>query len=324
MKPRINLVERLVVYGLVGALFLVGLFLDLPITEGLYDPSNVFGQTFEMAAEIPAFALVIFTCFLGARFHPTPKAKWLDIALNVVFALAGLGVACYAGNHFLHLLDRVTHHEFPPAFFLLYALVYLSLSAPWVLFIKKEGKADAFVFAIFVLLLFATTLVVMQGLKMLWLRPRYRTLVALYGVDGAAANWLPVYAPQGFWNFDRYGVPPASVLESLGISEWGKEEFYSFPSGHTLHAVVPMAFCLASSFLPRLKGKEGYVRLGFYVWGILTAISRIVRGAHNLTDVAFGFLLGVLAFDLYSTFLLPALQRFHAKHFAPKETAPEA
>ena len=45
MKPRINLVERLVVYGLGGALFLVGLFLDLPSTEGLYATSNVFGQT---------------------------------------------------------------------------------------------------------------------------------------------------------------------------------------------------------------------------------------------------------------------------------------
>lgn len=316
-----NLWERIVVYGLLGALFLVGVFLDLPINAALYDPSHVYGQFFEMAGEIFVWILILFALGLIARFHPKLERKWLDVLLTCLVVLAILGVSYYAGHHFLGLLNRVTHLKFSEAFSFLYAFDYLILSLPWVFLIKKDRQKEMMTFSVIVLILLATTLVLMQGLKMLWLRPRFRTLVALYGVDGAAAHYLPVYKITGFWKFDELygGLGYESVLSSLGIAKWGKEEFYSFPSGHTMHATAPLVFCLASSFLPKLKGKEGYVRLGFYSWGALTALGRMVRGAHFLSDVTFGFFVAVFAFDMYSTFLEAPLLRLYDKWFGAKE-----
>lgn len=313
-----NLWERIVVYGLLGALFLVGIFLDLPINSALYDPNHVYGQFFEMAGEIFVWILVLFALGIAMRFHPTLKKKWLDVSLTLLCGLLILGVAYYAGHHFLGLLNRVTHKEFHEALSLLYAFNYLILSLPWVFLLSKDHRREMMAFAGIVLLLLATTLVLMQGLKMLWLRPRFRTLIAIYGFEGAKEHFLPVYSITGFWKFDELygGMGSESVLASLGVSSWGKEEFYSFPSGHTMHATAPLVFCLASSFLPKLKGKEGYIRLFFYSWGALTAAGRMVRGAHFLTDVAFGFFVAVLFFDLYSTFLEKPLLRFYDKHFS--------
>ncbi|MDY2913560.1 MAG: phosphatase PAP2 family protein [Candidatus Enteromonas sp.] len=312
-----NLWERIAVYGAVLVAFVVSLFLDLKITQSLYDPENLFGQIFELIAELPAFTLVVFALSCLAFHHPKFEKKWLNILLTAVFFALALAASLYGGNHFRHLLNRVTHLDFPSWLTLVYSLVYLACGVPWVFMIKNPNVKEICVFGASILCMFVVTLGVMQGLKMLWLRPRYRTLVALYG-ENAASYWLPVYQPQGFWSFSKYGTPGNSVLKALGIQEWGKEEFYSFPSGHTLHAVVPMAITLLFPLFPKLEGKQGYVRIGFYVWGALTAVSRILRGAHNLSDVAFGFFLGVLAFDLVSTFLLPALRKLYEKIFERK------
>ena len=76
-----------------------------------------------------------------------------------------------------------------------------------------------------------------------------------------------------------------------------------------MNFIGAMSICMVSSFAPKLKGKEIYVRIGFYVLGVCVALSRIVRGAHNLSDVTFGFLLGTLGFDMISTYFLPFLEK---------------
>ena len=76
------------------------------------------------------------------------------------------------------------------------------------------------------------------------------------------------------------------------------------------------SICMISSFVPKLKGKEIYVRIVFYVLGVCVALSRIVRGAHNLSDVTFGFLLGTLGFDMISTYFLPFLEKVMNKKAA--------
>ncbi len=71
---------------------------------------------------------------------------------------------------------------------------------------------------------------------------------------------------------------------------------YSFPSGHTMHAV---AFAIMfSAYLPGLSS---------LVWGfaIFVAMSRVILGLHYPTDIAAGALLGACVANL-SLFVFPS------------------
>lgn len=75
-----------------------------------------------------------------------------------------------------------------------------------------------------------------------------------------------------------YQVVPAIAVGAAPL------DAYSFPSGHTLHAV---AFTIvAASHYPALAG-------GLAVFTSLTAVSRIVLGLHYPSDVLAGALIGL-------------------------------
>ena len=100
--------ERICIYSLLGIFLVVSLFLDLPITQGLYAPTNLFGQIGEMSAEIPAYLILIFACALIFRFHPHFNNKVADVFLTIGIGMVTLFVSYYGGSHFLKLLNRVT------------------------------------------------------------------------------------------------------------------------------------------------------------------------------------------------------------------------
>jgi len=311
--------ERIVCYSSLGTAFVLFCFFDLPLAQTAFHPSNLFGRIFEIAGEVPCFLTVLFACALLIFFHPHPKKKGADCLLTVLFSLAYALLLVYAVLHFYSLLKRSLGGSAPKWAMAFPFFFYLPIPLAIALLVKKERGKEAFAWAIYALIVSASCLLLMQGLKMLWLRPRYRTLVALFG-DEASLHWKAVYQPQGFWNFEsRYGdLGAPEVLQALGITSWGKEEFYSFPSGHTMNTACTMSFAFAGAFFPALKGKRRFiVRGSVYLWASLTGISRMIRGAHYGSDVAMGFLLGLLAVDLFAYFLYPHLRNQFVSGEAP-------
>ncbi|TAL72373.1 MAG: phosphatase PAP2 family protein [Rhodanobacter sp.] len=74
---------------------------------------------------------------------------------------------------------------------------------------------------------------------------------------------------------------------------------YSFPSGHTLHAVC--FSIVAGAWFPMLA-------LPLIVFTVLVALSRLVLGLHYPTDVLAGALLGTVI-ALLSLYLVPVIPR---------------
>ena len=71
---------------------------------------------------------------------------------------------------------------------------------------------------------------------------------------------------------------------------------YSFPSGHTLHAVAFSTLLIAS--LPQLAGL-------LVAFTLLVALSRMILGLHYPSDVVIGALLGWLLAKLSLAIYLP-------------------
>ena len=121
-----------------------------------------------------------------------------------------------------------------------------------------------------------------QGIKPFIGRLRYRAIYVL------KENGLAEYAKYtSFITLNGKGTLTPE-MEALGLT---KDIFKSFPSGHTTAGSVIMGLC----FLPlafRAENQKKYCIIFSVVsilYIIVLAISRMVMGAHFLTDVTCGF-----------------------------------
>ena len=76
----------------------------------------------------------------------------------------------------------------------------------------------------------------------------------------------------------------------------GEQNYFSFPSGHTVLGVT-MAHSIAKQF------NNTWVKIGIYSIGSIPALSRLIDGAHWLSDVAFGAALSIVVVDSIDKFL---------------------
>ena len=317
-------IERFVLYSIVLVAFVVVAVpsVDLAITQGLYHPNNFIGKGIEMLAEVPLYMVGAFACLLVAFHHPKlEKTSW-NKALFIFFLIAAIGVSIYGGHHTYKLFDRNLglHLKTVVAWIVkivisgpIFGLAYLAM---WKVPADKGPKA--FCLGVLFLGVIACSLLLMQALKMIWLRPRYRTLVALQeagAISSPSDWWLSIFRPQFFTSFKKYKVggqygftegQVAFALNRLGVDKWEMEEFYSFPSGHTMNFLALLSLCYLPSIYKGLEKRKNFgliFRIVIYVLGFLVAFSRILRGAHNASDVLFGYGLALILFDLGSTFL---------------------
>ena len=88
-------------------------------------------------------------------------------------------------------------------------------------------------------------------------------------------------------------------LMALGIAA---EEFKSFPSGHTACAITALVF----STLPLIADKKSPLSKIIFIFGFIFAVivgfSRLIMGAHFLTDVTMGAVGCFVVFSGYYIF----------------------
>jgi undecaprenyl-diphosphatase len=144
-----------------------------------------------------------------------------------------------------------------------------------------------------------TTLVV----AWLVVRRRDRLRALHFGVTMAASAAVTL----GVKHLVARGRPPAAVV--LGPVDTG----YSFPSGHTLFSTVFFGL-VALLLADRLAGRRGgrsLAAVGWVVASLAVGASRIYLGYHWFTDVAAGWVLGVLVLAI-AFVALALLQRSRA------------
>ncbi len=90
---------------------------------------------------------------------------------------------------------------------------------------------------------------------------------------------------------------PNSGFSNNDLSLFSAEPtFHSFPSGHTALSTT-MAHAIAKQF------SNTWVKVGIYSLGAIPPVSRLVDGAHWLTDIAFSAALSVIIVDSVDKFL---------------------
>ncbi|KYO39825.1 presqualene diphosphate phosphatase [Alligator mississippiensis] len=76
---------------------------------------------------------------------------------------------------------------------------------------------------------------------------------------------------------------------------------YSFPSGHATRAAMVCRFVLHHLVLAIP------LRVLVVLWAVIVGISRVMLGRHNVTDVAFGLIMGYMQYSVVEYFWLSPL-----------------
>ncbi len=285
-KINIFCIISLIVFG---TLFLAGTFFDEQISETLYTPKEPVSMIISAAAMYIFFGIYVF--FYGCmtrQIFSSDKSKFAKAALSSVCLICGALTSWISTSGLLKksclgvYFDRpVTDKEAMAAGLLaMFPLFFIG----FFISVKKYDRhivRELLAVIIFMTLAFLIPLAV----KAIFLRPRFLiTKMELENVD---------YQPWYVIDKNMKALKLQYDLEG--------DDFSSFPSSHSIDAFLDvMVFPALALVMPKLENKK---RLLFTIAAVsapFIMLSRIVLGAHFLSDVSFGALTGVILYICYS------------------------
>lgn len=274
--------------AILGIIF--GSFYDLAINQAIYSQNNGFGIAMAAFGCVPVYiGLGVFgTGYI--LFGLKLSKLWQKICLIILGVLT-----CLVGVYFQADM-LVSANAFNIEEMLFYVgvpvgLVIVGLGCLLGVFLFKNIDVEKDWHLLIILLAAPVILgvanVAVQILKDIMCRPRFRVLVShqeLVSISGDFRNWWEIGKDVKLDYMNRF-------------SDVTKDEFRSFPSGHTTTASCLIGFLVYGS---KLNSKlEKYQVLMFYVgliWTMMVGFSRMLIGAHYLSDVSFGLLIFSIVF----------------------------
>lgn len=287
MEKRIHIFIAL---GITLVLFILGSFYDEAISQEIYIENFTFGII------ISAFGLVvtygISALFAGLLLGEALKLenKKLKILISTCTVLFLLVIIYLCGDN---VFDANGFNKKGFGYKLLGIGIFaLILPIFYYLGFRQSKKINndklwiviSIIIIGAVLALFAGAF----GIKEIFHRPRFRTVVQeIEGIE-----------------FHKWWVPFKDYKNYI-TADITKEEFKSFPSGHaTTSMIAVFGFSYLFLFDPRLKKYQTYLFYLGVTYSFFISLTRILAGAHFLTDVACGSIISLVFFFITNEIII--------------------
>lgn len=260
----------------------VGSFADYPISLALYHPNNPLARLLAGFGEYPA-ALGLSAAgamLLSARNREKRLTGALQSIAGCLSILLGGVMAAVLPTGYLDI----------PVWLAVLIGVGCTGLTVWEMLLLCRGADRGIVLrtaGTFLLVIFADILVV-NLIKIPWGRARMR-LVA----SDSRAYFMPWWQP---------GTELRDALVAAGVAA---EEFKSFPSGHSANSSCLMLLSLLPILRPQWRCRQSALFCAGFGWALVVAVSRIVMGAHYLSDTAVGLTVGLAATAAVCCLLFP-------------------
>ena len=291
-------------FYIVGGLLLIGLllgsFFDLQINQAIFSKNDGFGLTISVVGLIPGYGVLAFLggVLVALTYKNEKFKKWMRILFYCISLALYLVATYFIGRDVFSDNGFYIPSLDPWLGCIIMGVVMLPVTYFGFWCGKKNENPNMWIivfilaFAMFMALVPGTTL-----LKAIMHRPRYRIAVHDAYCE-FHAWWQPCKEYKDIIN----GAP--GVLT--------KEEFKSFPSGH---ATAVMCSLIFACIIPLLNKKWMKYQLpifyGALAFSLLVMFSRLLVGAHYLSDVCMGGLLAVIFFYIANEVII--------QKFLPKE-----
>lgn len=269
----------------IGALVLliVGTFADLRIDQAVYMPGNGFSAFFERLAPLIGVTVLMIGAALVFWTYKFVKENLTKLVLSGLVYLGSTFVALALCYKYCHLFGAA------------YGVIVAILIACIVYRIPDELKRQYRWAGITIVVVFLCSMGLLEVLKVFWGRVRFRSM------QGHFDLFTPWYHPNGKHYLAAVG----------GVAE----EIKSFPSGHSQWAGATLSLCLLALVNPRWKNKESVVYGIALVYALVVMFSRMMQGAHFLSDVTVGFALPFLGLWLARYLLIKQLSQRYPQQY---------
>lgn len=285
-----------------GVLLTIATIYDYQIThflankwmhDGQYFSSNVFGRIFEVIGEMPLYLFVIVASVIVVINLEKMKNKPGRIILTILFLIVGVGIGYYGWNRVGKYLAELNpenlgflyENSISNIFKTLLSIIVEVIIYYFTNKYFKELSYKLLPFAIIVLICAALSNGFVQGLKPFAARERYRaTYILDYNYDVIHNGFTPWYILNG---------SSSDIVDALiaqGVSDAKSTYYSSFPSGHTCGASIVYSLMFIPFYIEKTNEKKYkwiFIALPIFITG-LVGISRMVMGAHYMSDVLFG------------------------------------
>jgi membrane-associated phospholipid phosphatase len=277
---------------LTAALVICG-FYDLEISKQLFKIKN-FGRIFSNIADFPISIGLIFSFTILYAYFPLQKSK--------VFILKALSAAGLLTGCILFWIKIQTYYGLPSIFFKYFTPVLLAvITTAVIILLSKLLKADfvkkMLLFAIYTVALILIVRFFAGVIKLIWQRLRFMNLdPSTYA--GFTPWWLPQFTTSGRQHF---------VVGSY----YQDKTFMSFVSGSTAAAGNLFAIIMLPEIFKKLKKYSPLFYIMPMLYCLLVSISRVIIGAHYITDVIASIILSYfIALILKNICLSEKFKRF--------------
>lgn len=246
---------------------LIGSFYDYQISSAVFNTDSWFGILGAAYGQMPVSLGLILSSVL--LFSIMEKRMCIKSVLQGIACV----LMCLLGAMQMWMEPMMYIPDMNMVFNTIINIVIIGGSSYLLLrYTKGRDQREVMRVVKFIIFVIFAQLILINIFKPLAARPRMRMLEV-----------TPQAHFQNWWEFGT--AQKTQLMAMLGIAS---EEFKSFPSGHTGSAAVLLAF----SVLPLLHQDSKKAKQWFWiavVVTILVAFSRIVMGAHFLSDVTMGF-----------------------------------
>ncbi len=250
----------IIFYVLSAAALIAAYFFDLKLDIFLNNPESIFARWFEGMGETPCRLLPTVA---GVALYYASDKK----AIKIFGLFANFTGAAYFGA--FHLSRYMIREDFPIYIGVVFGLCIAAAAQYFgqYLRIPDDVKRTLVILSLAgIILMFAETAVI-EAIKMLWGRVRFRDLIAAGSYD-AFTSWLH---PNGI-NGNQ-----------------------SFPSGHTANAALGYLMLALPFVSPKWNKNKAWCFIIPFIHTSVLAFTRLVMGAHYLSDVTVG---GLVTFTL--------------------------
>lgn len=264
-------------------LMAVATFGDLAISNTLIDYNNIFGATFQSFGEFPLALVFIISGQIAMHY----AVRNFD---NKLFAIptfiGGLGLSLWQLRQYLK--EAVS-----------YGVSWATnLAEHKPIGLANSDAATKGLSALTMFILWMIIYLVITLLLQLWLRTKTNRQIEqllLVAVFASLAVWFALQvngAMKEYWGRVRpYELNKAQSDFTSWLHPNGANGHKSFPSGHTMAGTT---FIVLSWFVSETKRK--YVWTMGIAYGAIMGLSRVIIGAHFMSDVVFSFFLTALIY----------------------------